>query len=284
MVLIDRIWLATLNRIEPDAGVDSDNVRNYLVNLTVNIDGEDVVTKYFEIKDKTGSGLISRLDGDFIEPFESSLLTNSSIRLGILTDDAWGPQNVLVLGTTKPSEGPSQVRPLALELDKTVWLSTDPFELPGIHTSMPIRLIGSGSPTTAINRVLVLLYTGRHTDVGTNDKITVEIKVGGNVVASKQFEDTDQDDLERHSANWYFLETLASFTRNDILSNGGIKMSIDGDDAWLPSMVFIYGFDTAVGRPTEIIKLVSIPEWTLGKLSTDHEEDPLEGVRDLPLN
>jgi hypothetical protein len=280
MVLISRIWLATLNRIEPDAGVEWGDT----VNLTVNIDGEDVVTHDFLIKDKTGSGLISRGFADIIEPFESSLLTNSSIRLGMRRGDAWGPLNVLVLGTTKPSEGPSQVLPLALELDQTIWLSTDPSDSPGQHVSMPVRLIHSGSSSTVINRVLVLFYTGSGSDVETNDKISIEIRAGGNVVATKKIPDTTQDDLEQQSANWYFLETLAPFTLNDLLSNGGIKMSIDGDDAWIPSMVFLYGFDTAVGRPTEIVKLVSIPEWTLGPLSTDQNEDPREGTVDLPLN
>ena len=48
-------------------------------------------------------------------------------------------------------------------------------------------------------------------------------------------------------------------------------------------MVFVYGFDTAEGRPTEIVTLVSILEWTMGYLSTDDSEDPDEGIEHLPL-
>jgi len=68
------------------------------------------------------------------------------------------------------------------------------------------------------------------------------------------------------------------------LSDGGeITLSISGQDKWLPSMVFVYGFDTAEGRPTEIVTLVSIPKWTMGYLSTDDSEDPDEGIKHLPV-
>ena len=68
-----------------------------------------------------------------------------------------------------------------------------------------------------------------------------------------------------------------------MLSNGGIKLRINGDDAWLPDSIFVYGFDTAEGRPSEIVPLVSIPDWTEGIMSTDPDEDPLRGERDLPI-
>jgi hypothetical protein len=56
------------------------------------------------------------------------------------------------------------------------------------------------------------------------------------------------------------------------MANGGIKLSIKGRDAWLPKQVFVYGFDTEEGRPTQIVPLVSMRSWALGWLSEDTSE------------
>jgi hypothetical protein len=61
----------------------------------------------------------------------------------------------------------------------------------------------------------------------------------------------------------------------------GIKLSILGDDAWRPSMVFVVGLDTLDGPPTEIVTLVSIPDWNMGYLRTDISEDPDQGIKNL---
>jgi hypothetical protein len=84
--------------------------------------------------------------------------------------------------------------------------------------------------------------------------------------------DTSQPDLEQGTFNWYFLDVAVPFTRSDVLLNGEIRLRILGTDAWLPRTLFVLGFDTEDGRPTEIVTLVSVPEWNMGWLSTDTNE------------
>jgi hypothetical protein len=274
MVLIHELFLANLTRDEEDAGTSATETSPAL-NLTVNIDGEDVFDGNFEAGFKKGWAAISKasLFNPPFKPFESSALTNSSIRLGIRTDDAWAPQHVLFLGQTESLEQTgSLVLPLAVETDlQEKWLSTDSSEG---NLSMPLRLVGSGSSSTTIKRVLFLPVTGGGPNQGTDADIELKITAGGVPVVSGTIPGTPQEDFER-GGNWYFRDVDAPFTRGDVHSNGGIKLRIGGpkgDDSWLPDVE---------GRPTEIVPLVSIPNWNMGKLSTQ----PSEGkeVVDLPL-
>src|SRR5262249_53511308 len=86
----------------------------------------------------------------------------------------------------------------------------------------------------------------------------------GNLVLQQAIFDTDQDDLEEYSCNWYPFVPLFPFTRGDVLSNGGMHISILGSGVWGPESLFVYGLDTAAGRPNEVVDVLSLPEWTLG--------------------
>ena len=96
MSTIDILWLADLNRNAEDAGSDS------TINLTINVDGEDVLDSDFGSNVGDGEAY---LDGgaQLATPFDSAALTNSSVRIGIRGDDAWGPGDVLVFGCSWPS-------------------------------------------------------------------------------------------------------------------------------------------------------------------------------------
>lgn len=285
MAVVDKLWLATLTQNEEDAGSDAGNL-----NLTINVDGEDVVDMNFGFM--SGSGFLSgglgpdeawlgegqaALSGGsyyspgepLSSPIDSNLLTNSSIRLGIRTDDAWGPHHALVLGNTQ-----RRVIALAMETELEHWLSTDSSEG---KLTIPLRLVGEGTSSTVIRRVLLLVSTDEETD----SPIQLQITAGGNLVLQQQVPDTSQDDLEEYTGNWYFLDVAAPFTRGDVLSNGGVRLSILGTDAWSPKSLFVYGLDTAAGRPNEVVHLVSIPQWDLGALSADPQEG--EQSIDLPV-
>jgi hypothetical protein len=220
-----------------------------------------------------------------MEPFGLSALTNSSIRLAIRDDDAWKPQHVLILGRTElDSEEQGRVIALAAETDlEDHWLSTDREEG---HLSMPLRLVSSGSSSTMIRRVLLLVSTYSGADDGTDNDIELQIAAAGNTVVSGNVPDSPNDDREEYTANWYYLPVLTPFTRNDVLSNGGINLRIHGNDAWLPGMVFVYGLDTEQGRPTEIVHLSSVPDWRdrseFGWLSNAPNEG--KDFYPLPLN
>jgi hypothetical protein len=277
MAMIDKLWLVTLTKNEDNAGTDTGGL-----NLTINIDGEDVVDHQFGFMGGSGghlgpdSGWLS--DGqaaisggpygnpgfDLSTPIDSSLLTNSSIRVGIRSDDAWGPDSILVLGNTQ-----RRIIALAMETELESWLSTDTTEG---KLTMPIRMVSPGTSSTVIRRVLLLTFTGSGIDVETDSRLVLEITAGGSIALVQELPDTPQDDQEQYTANWYVLDAEVPFTRGDVLSNGGIKLVTLGDDAWVPTQVFIYGLDTAEGRPNEVVHLVSIVDWDLGALSTDHNE------------
>ena len=111
-----------------------------------------------------------------------------------------------------------------------------------------------------------------YTRSGTDSPIRLQITAGGNIVLDQEIGDTQQDDLEKQTANWYPLDVLVPFARGDVLSNGSIRLSILGSDAWVPSSLFVFGLDTANGGPNEVVTLVSIPEWDIDVLSMDASE------------
>jgi len=264
MAMITKLWLATETKKEDDADTDANPL-----NLTINVDGEDLLDANFGFMSGSGplsgglgpdsawldQGQVGLSDLPLSSPIESNLLTNSSIRLGIRTDDAWGPKQVLVLGATE-----RRVIALAMETDLDRWLSTDPSEG---KLTIPLRLVGTGNSSTVIQRVILLAKTKGATD----DALQLQITAAGNLVLQQAIFDTDQDDLEEYSCNWYPFVPLFPFTRGDVLSNGGMHISILGSGVWGPESLFVYGLDTAAGRPNEVVDLVSIPEWTLGKVT-----------------
>jgi hypothetical protein len=279
MATVDKLFLATLTKNTDDAGTDSGKL-----NVTINIDGSDIADIDFGFlsssgflssigpdSDQLGEGQAAISGGTYTSPgeplktpFDSNQLTNSSVRVGIRSDDAWGPKHVLVLGHTE-----RRVLALAMETDLDHWLSTDSSEG---KLTMPVRLVKPGTSSTLIRRVILLVYTGSGSDVQTDDPISLQITAGGNLVLQQQIPDTTQDDLEQYTGNWYFVDAAVPFTRGDVLSNGKIVLRIGGTDAWVPKMLFLFGLDTASGRPNEVVHLVSIPEWNLGTLSTDDDE------------
>jgi len=265
MAMIDKLWLASRTKDKKDA--DTGGTR---LNLTVDVDGEDILDFDFTFMRASGGNLgpdsswLGRAQAAISDSsplatqIDTTLLTNSSIRLGIRTDDAWGPEDVLLLGNTD-----REVIALAMETEVGPFLSTDHKEG---KLTMPLRLVSPGSSTTLIQRVMFLCYTG---SVGGTDKpVQIQITAGGNLVLTQQIVDTKQDDFEEYTGNWYFLNPPVPFTRGDVISSGGITLTVLGTDAWTPKMIFFFGLDTASGRPNEVVRLVSVTDWTLGSLSS----------------
>jgi hypothetical protein len=271
---IEILWLAHLNRDAGDAGSDS------TINLTVNVDGDDVLDKDFGSNVGDGEAYLnggSELDA----PFETAGLTNSSIRLGVRGDDAWAPSDVLLFGHSLAEFQSGVAVPLAMETGLTERLSTDPSEGP---LTVPLRRVGAGSSSIEIRRVLLLVHTQwatRSTDTGTDSAIQLEVFLGENLILREEIADTSQSDLEKASSNWYVMDAPISFTRAEIQARGRIVLSILGDDAWKPQVLFVFGLDTASGRPDEVVSLVSRPVWGPRWMSSDASEgDPSV---DLPI-
>jgi len=259
MAIFDILHLAVLTRNREDAGTSS------TLNLTINEEGDDRLDVDFSADLDQGE---AELFGGSVPAFDSTFMTNSSARLGIRGDDAWSPEHVLLFGLAFER---NELAALAMETDLTYWLSTDYQE--GLLT-MPIRLVGRGGSTTQIRRVLLLVDTiwQQFTDTGTDSPIELEIRAGGNLVLLQEIADTPQPDLEAAEANWYQLDAAVPFTRADVLANGGITLRIKGDDAWKPMRLFLFGLDTATGRPNEVVSLVSLPVWPHGWMSGATDE------------
>jgi hypothetical protein len=280
MPLVDDLILVAKTRDEEDAGTPARH------NLTVTIDGVDFFNLDFPFGGGEGEGIGRGATGyqenDFLgqigpipwlvaNPFESSDLTHSSIRLGLRGDNAWAPQHVLLIGRVPPQWSPGRSIPLAIETDLTNWLSTDSDKGP---LTMRLRLVGQGDGAMLIRRVLLVVYTSREDEADTDSDVRLQIAAGGTIVLTQKI----THGFGRRKAYWHFLDVDTPFTRDDIEPDG-IDLSILGDDAWLPGAIFVFGLDTESGRPNEMVNLVAIRSWDLGWLSTDNDE----GKSSIPL-
>ena len=263
MSTIDVLWLAHLNRNTGNAGSDS------TINLTINVDGEDIVDRDFGSNVGDGEAYLNGWD-QLDPPFDSAVLTNSSVRIGVRGDDAWGPGEVLVFGQSLAEPGSGVAVPLVMESGLTDLLSTDPSEGP---LTVPLRRVEPGTSSTVIRRVLLLVYTQWSTeDSGTDSAIQLEVFTGGNLILREEIDDTSQSDLEKATANWYVMDAPVPFTRGEVQAGGRIVLSILGKDAWKPMVLFVFGLDTASGRPNQIVTLVSLPVWGPRWMSKDMSE------------
>ena len=280
MSTIDVLWLAHLNRDTEDAGSDS------TINLTINVDGEDVVDRDFG--SDVGDGEANMNFGAQLDtPFDSATLTNSSVRIGVRDDDAWAPGDVLVFGQSTAEFQSGVAVPLAMGTGLLDFLSTDSSEGP---LTIPLRRVDPGTSSTVIRRVLLLVHTQWSGgglfpggDTGTDSAIQLEVFAGENLVLREEIDDTSQSDLERGTSNWYVMDTLVPFTRGEVQAGGRIVLSILGDDAWKPMVLFVFGLDTASGQPNQVVSLVSLPVWGPRGMSTDESEgDPSVDLQVTP--
>lgn len=276
MSTIDVLWLAHLNRNVEDAGSDS------TINLTINVDGDDVLDNDYGSNVGDGEAYLnggSQLD----RSFDSSTLTDSSVRIGVRGDDAWGPGDIFVFGHSLAEFASGVAVPLVMETGLTDSMSTDPTEGP---LTVPLRRIEPGNSNTVIRRVLLLVHTqwaSLGTDTGTDSAIQLEVFAGDNLVLREEIDDTSQPDLEKGSSNWYVMDAPIPFTRGQVQAGGRIVLSILGDDAWKPMVLFIFGLDTASGRPNQVVSLVSRPVWGPRWMSTDTSEgDPSVDLQVTP--
>lgn len=249
--------LAALTRDVDDAGSPDQ------LNLTINVNGTDVAVAELIADHPQGQGYLRRAEA--VVTLNTNTLTNSSVRIGMRGDDAWAPQHILLFGQT--SRG-SDV-PIAMETDLTGWLSADASE--GALT-IPLRLVVLGGSDVLIRRLLLLVETADRGDAGTDDLVQLQIKSGPNLLFSQVITDTPQDDMEQGKSNWYEFNVPAPFTRADLTGGGSITLEILGDDAWLPASLFLFGLDTASGRPAQLVPLASKPVWGLRWLSTKADE------------
>jgi hypothetical protein len=251
------LWLAALTRDIDDGGSGDP------LSVSIDVNGTDVAVANFFSEHGRAQGYAQHAKA--VVNLETDALTNSSVRLGNCGDNAWAPQHVLLFGLADKGD----VIAIAMETDLMQILSSDVSE--GLLT-IPLRLVAAKNVNTVIQRVLLVVGTADVDDAGTNSNVELQILIGGNLVLSKAMPDTAQDDLEQGVSNWYYFDVQTAFTFLDFETNGEVKLTILGDDAWLPSHFFLFGLDTATGRPTQVLPLVGLPTWENGTMSTDAHE------------
>jgi hypothetical protein len=260
---IDKLWLATLTSNTSDAGSED------VLNVTINIDGKDVVDENFFQGRARGQGSLD--EAEHTVDFDSAALANTSIRLGTRGGNKWRPQHIMLLG--HDSFDGFRTSPFAMVTDNNAWLSTDRDEG---HLSMPIPfLVSRGNHTTPLIRRLLLLVSTNLApafDGLTNDNIRIQI-FGHSDPEQLIFDELiPKGGPQRYLRdNWHFFDVSIPFTRGVLNS---IRLSTDGNDKWLPYYFFLFGLDTATGTPTEVVPLVDIApgKWNEGFLSTDPAE------------
>jgi hypothetical protein len=149
-------------------------------------------------------------------------------------------------------------------------ISTDPDEG---RTSFVVKRVQPGDDFTGLTRLILLLTTADEDNADTDDTITLKITdISGRVLVDQTFTDTTQDDLERAQANFYYAEVNGAILKGN-LNDQSIQLSINGDDAWLPASLFLFGLDAREGETVKFVTpLVHLTEWPFGFLSTDSTE------------
>ena len=280
MPRIDTLWIGMKTAVDPDSGTDSSIV------LIINEGGEPVDAVHFTLPDtaqndqEAGQANLYQIDLHDETPhegrtFDTQKLNDSSVRVGIRGDDAWSPGSCLVWG--RSTDG--NIVPLALNVVKqgfkdgelsTMIISTDRDEG---RTSFCVRRVQPGNDFTGSTRLILFLTTADQDNAETNDTITLKITdTLGQVLVNYTFTDTPQDDLERAQANFYYADVTGGIIRTN-LTDESIELRINGNDAWLPASLFLFGLDALEGETVRFVTpLVHLPKWPFGFLSTDTTE------------
>ncbi len=261
--IVRDLWIATLTSKRSDAGSDDELV------VIMNQTQRDVVHRDLGFGDSaTGGGKLYRHDisESQLDPDEDFYM-----RIGIRGGDAWRPQVIAAWGERAET---GTIRVLGYDEALDIWLSTDSDEG---RISLPLPPVETGRIRADINRVMLVTGTG-FGDFGTDSPIHVRITAdGGDVVVDHTIPDTSQDDFEAAEGNVYFIPVVRTFTRSQ-LTDTSVEIRIggeegnDGDDAWRPIIVAMFGLDTGSGQPTRVTPLVHVHPWGAQVMSTDSSE------------
>jgi hypothetical protein len=156
-----RLWAGMLTRNVEDAGTDS--------RIALTVEGTQLTFPDTAQEDQEGGRANLYEVGVQNHNIIPENLNNSSIRAVILGSDAWRPEHFVVWGERFTG---GAIVPLAIETGITAQLSTDSSEG---NAALPLRLVGTGSRSMNINRLLLMMTTANSDDAGTNDKINLTI-------------------------------------------------------------------------------------------------------------
>jgi hypothetical protein len=120
----------------------------------------------------------------------------------------------------------------------------------------------------AVNTLWLAALTAPGDDSGTNSRIRLQAFSNGVRVVDAPIPDTAQDDFE--ISNLYQVNVANSGLDPDTGDDVRIDVATDGDDAWLPELVFVWGERPAGDPRGQFVPLAL--SWKPGTLSTDASE------------
>ena len=124
-----------------------------------------------------------------------------------------------------------------------------------------------------INRLWTAMLTRESRDSETDSSIHVSVNTNGVERLNHTFSDTQQTDQERGIANLYDVDVTDNGIQSEQLTDSSIRLGINGDDAWRPQHVFVFG--EGVTRPgVNETQAVAIETEIDTTLSTDASEGP----------
>ena len=123
----------------------------------------------------------------------------------------------------------------------------------------------------AVDTLWLAALTAPGEDSGTDSTIRLRAFQNGALLVNAAIPDTAQADFE--ISNLYSVDVAGSGLDPDLAGAPiRIELAIDGDDAWVPELVFVWGERPAGDRRGQFIPLAM--SYRPGALSTDRSEGP----------
>ncbi len=194
-------------------------------------------------------------------------------------DDLWRPDFAFLW---IEEEASGRIRPLAFDPylgREGVVLSADPGEGDVALRLDTTRLVPAEGMAGDFTHLLMVMETADRRYAGTNSPVRLTVEGEDGVHFDYRIPDTPQWEQERAQANVYYVPA-SGFGLEDIQR---VRLSILGDDAWLPQRFFLFG-ELGSEDHRALVPLVYVPDWgslRLPWLSTDRAEG--RSYVDLPL-
>jgi hypothetical protein len=120
-----------------------------------------------------------------------------------------------------------------------------------------------------VNTLWLAATTSPGADTGTDSTVRLRAFQNETMLVDAPIPDTAQDDFE--ISNLYRVDVTDSGLDPDVAGAIiRIEVAIDGDDAWVPELVFVWGERPAGDRRGQFVPLAM--DWRPGALSTDGSE------------
>jgi hypothetical protein len=92
-----------------------------------------------------------------------------------------------------------------------------------------------------LNRLWMAMLTRESVDSDTDSSINLSLNTNGVELLNRTFPDSQQTDQERGVANLYDIDVANNGIQTEQLTDSSIRLGLNGDDAWRPQHVFVFG-------------------------------------------